>query len=76
MDTVQRQVVAEIAIKNHRQQAGTGPPSGDRMERRRWLGDGLARSAGELLPDGLDHLPLTWNYLERLAAQNRPMVPG
>src|SRR5665213_1763302 len=54
---VQRQVIAELAMENHRQQAGTGPPSGNRMERRRWLGDGLASPAGELLPHGLDHLP-------------------
>jgi hypothetical protein len=30
------------------------------------LGDGLASPAGELLPYGLDHLPLAWDHLERL----------
>src|SRR5665213_603739 len=63
---VQRQVIAELAMENHREEAGTGPPSGNRMERRRWLGDALASPAGELLPHGLDHLPLTRDDVERL----------
>src|SRR5260370_18798386 len=55
---VQRQVIAELTMKDHRQEAGTGPAARDRMERRRWLSDLLASPAGELLPDGLDHPPL------------------
>ena len=39
---VERLMLAELGIKDHRQQAGTGPRSGDDMERRRWLGDLLA----------------------------------
>ena len=63
---VQRQVIAELAVEDHRQQPGAGPAAGDRMERRRWLGDLLARPAGELLADGLDHLPLPGDHLQRL----------
>ena len=63
---VQRQVIAELAVEDHRQQPGTGPAAGDRVERRRRLGDGLARPAGELLPHGLDHLPLARDHFERL----------
>lgn len=36
------------------------------MERRRRLGDALTVAAGELLTDGLDHLPLAGNDLQRL----------
>jgi hypothetical protein len=36
------------------------------MERRRRLGDLLARAAGELFPHGLDHLPLPRHPLQRL----------
>ncbi len=36
------------------------------MERRRRLGDLLARPAGELLAHGLDHLPLARHHLQRL----------
>jgi len=36
------------------------------MERRRRLADLLARAASELLADGLDHLPLPRDDLERL----------
>jgi len=55
-----------LAEEDHRQQAGAGPATGDRMERRRRLGDLLARPAGELLADGLDHLPLPGDHLQRL----------
>lgn len=36
------------------------------MERRRWLSDGFAGAAGELLPHGLDHLVAARDALERL----------
>ena len=52
--------------KNHREQAGAGAPAGDRIERCRWLRDGLANTAGELLPYRLDDLPLARNHFERL----------
>src|SRR5438445_13015539 len=42
-------MLAKLAIKDHRQQAGAGARSGDDMERRRWLRDLLAGPAGELL---------------------------
>src|SRR5512133_3078786 len=60
------QVIAVLGIEDHRQQPGAGPAAGDGMERRRRLGDLLARPAGELLADGLDHLPLPGDHLQRL----------
>jgi hypothetical protein len=63
---VQRQVLPELRLQDHRQQLGPGTPAGDRVERRRRLGDRLARPAGEFLPNRLDHLPLPWDHLERL----------
>jgi hypothetical protein len=39
---------------------------GYRVEQRRWLGDLLARAAGELLPHRLDHLLAAREALERL----------
>ena len=42
------------------------PASGDPMEGRRRLADLLARSAGKLLADVLNHFPLTRDDLERL----------
>ena len=63
---VERQVIAVLGMEDHRQQPGAGPAAGDGMERRRRLGDLLARPAGELLTDGLDHLPLPGDHLQRL----------
>jgi hypothetical protein len=63
---VQRLVLAELGVEDHRQQTrpSTGPRN--RMERRRWLGNPLARAAGELLAHRLDHLPLARHYLQGL----------
>ena len=59
-------MLAELGVEDHRQQArpGTGPCN--RMERRRRLGDLLARPAAELLAHGLDHLPLARHHLQGL----------
>ena len=64
--TVQGLVLAELLEQDHRQQVRTGPATGRRVERRRRLADLLASPAGELLADGLDHLPLPGDDLERL----------
>ncbi|CAJ0877680.1 hypothetical protein AMST5_02900 [freshwater sediment metagenome] len=57
--TVQGLVLAELLEHDHRQQQARPRPSPrDDMERRRRLADLLAIPAGELLPNGLDHLPL------------------
>src|SRR5215207_7960590 len=52
--------------QDRRQQARAGPAARDHMKRRRRLADLLAVAAGELLADVLDHLPLTWDHLQRL----------
>ena len=52
-------MLAELLEQDHRQQARTGKAARRDMERRRRLGDRLAPPAGEPLPNGLDHLPLT-----------------
>jgi len=63
---IERQMLAKLAVEHHRQQAGAGAASRDRMEGRRRLGDPLAGPAGELLPNRLDHLPLARHHLQRL----------
>jgi hypothetical protein len=63
---VERLVLAELGIQDHRQQARPGASANDRMERRRRLRDRLAATAGELLPYRLDHFPLSWHHLQRL----------
>jgi hypothetical protein len=63
---VQRQVLAELRLEGHGQQVRPGPAAGDRMERRRRLGDRLAGAAGEPLAYGLDHLPLPRHHLQGL----------
>ncbi len=63
---VERQVKPVLAEQDHRQQSGAGAAASDRVKRRRRLGDPLARPAAELLADGLDHLPLPGNDLQRL----------
>ena len=63
---VERLMLAELGVKDHRQQARPGPAARDGMERRRRLGDLLARPAGELLPHRLDHLPLARDDFQRL----------
>jgi hypothetical protein len=60
-------LVLTIFLKDkHGDQAGPGPSTRDRMERRRRLADLLAGPAGELLAHGLDHLPLTGDHLQGL----------
>jgi len=63
---VERLVLAELGVQDHRQQARSGACPSDRMEWRWRLGDRLAAAAGELLPDGLDYLPLSRHHLQRL----------
>src|SRR5271156_7231016 len=62
----ERLMLAELLEQDHRQQARAGKAARRDMERRRRLGDRLAPPAGEPLPNGLDHLPLTGDNLERL----------
>jgi hypothetical protein len=56
---VQRLVLTELLEHDHRQQARTRPRPRYRVEWRRRLADLFAVPAGELLPHGLDHFPLT-----------------
>ena len=62
---VQRQMLPELGFQDHRQQLRPGAAAGDRVERRRRLGDRLARPAGEPLPHGLHHLPPSGHHLQR-----------
>ena len=63
---VQRQMLTELGLQDHRQQLRPGAAARDRVERRRRLGDALAGAAGEFLPHRLDHLPLPRDHLQRL----------
>jgi hypothetical protein len=54
---VQRLMLTELLKQDHRQQVRPGKAARCHMEWRRWLGDGLARPAGEPLTDRLDDLP-------------------
>lgn len=63
---VQWLMLAVLGIKDHRQQARPDAAARDGMERRRRLADLLADAAGELLTDGLDHLPLPRHHFQRL----------
>ena len=78
--SVQRLMLAVLFEYDHGEQAGTGPPTRDRVEWRRGLAYLLAGSAGELLADGLDHLPLSGNDLQRfgdvLAHLHDPVRPA
>ena len=56
--TVQGLMLTELLEHDHGQEARPRPSPGDDMEWRRRLRDLLAVAAGELLPHGLDHLPL------------------
>ena len=64
--TVERLVRSELLEQQHRKETGTEQSARRDMERCRWLSDLLAIPARELLPDGLDHLPLAGDDLERL----------
>ena len=63
---VQRQMLSELRLQDHRQQFGSGTAPRDRMERRRRLRDRLAGAAGKPLSHRLDHLPLPRDYFQRL----------
>ena len=63
---VQRQVLAVLGFQDRRQQLRPGAATGDRVEWRGWLRDGLAGAADELLAHGLDDLPLPRDHLQRL----------
>jgi hypothetical protein len=63
---IERLMLAEFGIEDHRQHARSGTGAGNDMERRRGLSDFLARSAGEFLPHRLNHLPLTRNDFQCL----------
>jgi len=63
---VQRQVLAELHLQDHRQQVRTSTPACNRMERRRGLADGLAGTAGEFPPHRLNNLPLPGDHFQRL----------
>ncbi len=63
---VQRLVLPELLEQDHRQQVRPRPSARGRVEGCRRLTDLLAIAAGELLPHGLDHLPLARDHLKRL----------
>ncbi len=63
---VERLVLAELLEQDHGQQVRPGKAARRDMERRRRLGDRLARPAGELLAHRLDHLPPARDHLQRL----------
>ena len=59
-------MLTELLEQDHRQEIGPEEATRRRVERCRRLADRLAFAAGELLPDGLDHLPLPRDHLQRL----------
>jgi hypothetical protein len=63
---VERLMVGILLDQHHRQQARSREAARDRMERRRRLGNRLARPAAELLPHMLGHEPLPRHDIERL----------
>src|SRR3546814_5893332 len=63
---VERLMRAELLKQQHRQEAGAKEPAGRHMERRWRLCDLLTIATGELLPNGLDHLPLARHTLKCL----------
>ena len=63
---VQRLMLSELLEHDHRQQAGAGPAARRRVEGGWRLADALAVATGELLADGLDHLPLAGDDLDGL----------
>ncbi len=62
---VQRLMLRKLFKEDHRQEVRTGKAARRHMEPSRWLGDLLALPARELLPNGLDHLPLARDHLQR-----------
>src|SRR5262249_48373520 len=63
---VQRLMLAELLEQDHGQKVRSGEAPRRDVERRRRLRDRLAVPAREPLPHRLDHLPLTWDYLQCL----------
>ena len=63
---VQRLMLAELLEQDRCQQVRPGPSPWRRMERRRGLADLLAGATREPLADGLDHLPLPRDHLQRV----------
>ena len=55
--SIERLMLAELLEQDHRQQVRSAPTSRRHMERRGWLADALAVTAGELLPHVLDDFP-------------------
>src|SRR5215471_11395927 len=62
---VQRLMLAALLEHDHRPEAWPGPSPCDGVEWRWRLADRLAVAAGELLPHGLDDLPLTRRAFQR-----------
>src|SRR6185437_11445426 len=63
---IERLVLAVLLEQDHGEQARSGEAARQHAERRRRLADLLAVPAGELLADGLHHLPLPRHRLEPL----------
>lgn len=63
---VERLVLTEFLVRDHRQQAGAGEGAGDDMERRGRLADRLAITASEFFPHILEHLVLAGRALQCL----------
>jgi hypothetical protein len=63
---VQGLMLPELLEEDRRQQVRPHEAARRHMEGRRRLRDRLASPAGELLTDGLDHLPGSRNHLQRL----------
>lgn len=63
---VERLVRAELLEQDHREEARPEHPARSNVERRGRLRDLLAVPARELLPHGLDHLPLARDHFQRL----------
>lgn len=61
---VQRLMLAEFAVEDFGQQTRAGAATGDRMEWCRWLGNRLARAAGEFLMHRFDHSVAARNALQ------------
>ena len=59
-------MLAELLEEQHGEERRAEQPARRHVEGRRWLRDGFAIPAGDLLPQGLDHLPLARDHLERL----------
>jgi hypothetical protein len=62
---VQGLMLTELLEHDHGQEAGPRPSPRDDMEWRRRLRDLLTVATGELLPHGLDHLPLPGDRFQR-----------